>query len=146
MNFKEWFQIEENAEERIKSLIDGEGYILFFKKDGNIFGADEDSRVVFAKIKNPDEEMPTNWEEEANFSAHNMNKMLRGEPGEHVFSKKDLKEMEVVDRETVLKDLKKDAKGLGDQAFPSKFKIIDIRSLLSHDPDEAPNFVRADER
>lgn len=146
MSFKEWFRIDEDAEEKINSLIDGEGYILFFKKGDDTFGANEDSRVVFAKMKNPDDEMPTNWEEEASFSAHNMNKMLRGEPGEHVFSKKDLTEIKVMDRESVVENLKKEAKGLGDKAFPSKFKLIDIRSLLSHDPDEAPNFIRADER
>lgn len=147
LNFREWFRTDENAEERINSLIDGEGYILFFKKDGDIFAADEDSRVVFAKMKNPDDEMPANWEEEANFSAHNMQKLLRGEPGEHIFSKKDLKEIEVVTRESVVEDLKKDVKDLGDNAFKPRFKIIDIRSLLGGgDPDEAPNFIRADER
>ena len=145
MKFKKWFRIEESAEKSITSLIDGEGYILFFKKGDEIYGADEDSRIVFAKIKHPDEDMPSNWKEEANFSAHNLNKMLRGEPGEHIFGVKDLKELKVMDRDAVVEDLKKNVKDIDKQDSASKFKIIDIRSLLRGDPDEAPNFVRADE-
>ena len=42
--------------EKIKDIIDG-NLVLFFSKDDEFFGCPEESRLVFAKIKNP-EEMP----------------------------------------------------------------------------------------
>ena len=144
--FRKWFHITEDAKEKVESMIDEGEYILFFKKDGDIFAASEDSRVAFAKMKNPDEEMPVNWEEEASFTADNMDKMIKGEPGQHVFSKKDMNEMKVMDRDKVIEELGKKAQSLGDDAFPRKgIKFIDIRSLFHHDPDQAPNFVQANE-
>ncbi len=144
--FRNWFHITEDSKEKIESMIDEGEYILFFKKGGDIFAASEDSRVAFAKMKNPDDEMPVNWEEEASFTADNMDKMTRGEPGPHVFSKKDINEMKVMDRDKVIEELGKKAQSLGDDAFPRKgIKFIDIRSLFHHDPDQAPNFVQANE-
>ena len=144
--FRKWFHVTEDVREKIESMIDDGEYILFFKKDGNIFAASEDSRVAFAKMKNPDDDMPKNWEEEASFTADNMNKMIRGEPSQHVFSKKDMNEMKVMDREKVIEELGKKAQSLGDNAFPRKrIKFIDIRSLFHHDPDQAPNFIQANE-
>lgn len=144
--FRKWLHITEDAKEKIESMIDEGEYILFFKKGGDIFAASEDSRVAFAKMKNPDADMPRNWEEEASFTADNMDKMLRGEPGQHVFSKKDINEMKVMDREKVIEELGEKAQSLGDDAFPRKgIKFIDIRSLFHHDPDQAPNFVQANE-
>ena len=145
MNFKNWFQIDEDAEKRVQSIIDGEGFVMFFKKEGDIYGASEDSRIIFAKMKNPDEELPKDWDDDASFSAHNMNKILRGEPSEHVFRKKDFKELKVVDKDDVVQELKKDVKEDDKGSFVSSFKVIDIRSLLQ-DPDKAFNFVRTDER
>ena len=50
-------------------------------------------------------------------------------------------------------ELKKEAKGLGDKAFPDKFgmggmgglRVIDISNLIQQDPDKAPNFSQQDE-
>ena len=149
--FKEWigneFLIAEETEEKINHLIDSNGYILFFRKDDDVFGAGEDSRLVFAKMKSPDEDMPKGWEDEASFSADNLNKSVKGEPSQHVFNNDDLKKMDVVDREEAVKILKKVTGKLGDTAFP-KSHIINISKLFQrqHDPDDAPNFVRADEK
>jgi len=139
--------LQENAEEKINHLIDSNGYVLFFKKDDSIFGAGEDSRVAFAKMKNPDDDLPKGWEDEASFSADNLNKAIRGEPHQHVFHKNDLEKMSVIDREEVMKTLKKDTEKLGDDAFPARrVQVLDISKLFHHDPDDAPNFVRADEK
>ena len=143
---------EEGEDGKIDSLLDGNGNILFFEKDGDIFGAGEESRVFFAKLKNPDEEMPKKWADEASFTAENLTKNIKGEPARHVFNKSDLKTIEVVDRDNAFDKLKGTADDMGDDAFPSNRedgmpsldKIIHI--IRPHkDPDDAPNFVQADE-
>lgn len=143
----------EDCRHRVEQLIDEEGHVLFFKKDKEIFGATEDGRIVFAKMKNPDEELPKDWDDEANFSADNLNKKLKGEPAQHVFSKDDLKEIKVIDRDDAVDELHKEAEKLGDDAFPKRrMHILDLSKLFRGVPDvkpadsgEAPNFVRADE-
>jgi len=140
---------ESEFNNKIKSLIDGRGLILFFKKGDDIFGCDEDSRVLFAKMKNPkDEDLPVNWEEDASFSANNLSRAIRGESTMSVFSKKNLKEIKVIDKEKAEEALLKLAKKLGDKAFPnggSALKLLDLSRIFNPDPDQSPNFVRADE-
>ena len=151
--FRNWFKTTESSTEKVESLIDKGGYILFFKKEGSIFAVNEDGRIAFAKMKNPDDEMPKGWEEEASFTADNMSKAIRGEPSQHILYNKDLNEIKVMEREEVVKELKKEAKGLGDKAFPDKFgmggmgglRVIDISNLIQQDPDKAPNFSQQDE-
>ena len=136
----------EDCRHRVEQLIDEAGYVLLFRKDKEIFGAGEDGRIIFAKLKNPDEELPKDWKEEANFSADNLNKKLKGEPAQHVFSKDDLKEIKVMDRDDAIDELHKEAEKLGDKAFPRpQMHILDLSKLFKKDPDDAPNFVRADE-
>lgn len=145
--FRKWLVMDEDAQGRVDALIDQSGHILFFKKDGDVFGATEDSRVIFAKMKNPDDDMPADWENEASFSADNLNKKIRGEPGQHVFHKEDFKNMEIIDREDAVKELKKEAQKAGDKMPDTKFRVLDLGQLFHQkDPDEAPNFVRADEK
>jgi hypothetical protein len=144
--FREWLAVDEDAQGRVDALIDNSGHILFFKKDDNIFGATEDSRVIFAKMKNPDDETPDGWADEASFSADNLNKKIRGEPGQHVFCKEDLKKMEIIDREEAVKSLKKEAEKAGDKMPDTRFRVFNLSQLFQKDPDDAPNFVRADEK
>lgn len=141
---------ESEFNSKIKSLIEGRGLILFFKKGDDIFGCSEDSRVLFAKMKNPedDEDLPKNWEDDASFSANNLSRAVRGETTQSIFSKKDLKEIKVIDKEEAESALLELAKNLGDKAFPNggaTLKVLDLSRLFKPDPDEAPNFVRADE-
>lgn len=142
---------ESEYNNKIKSLVEGRGLILFFKKGDDIFGCDENSRVLFAKMKNPsnDEDLPKNWENDASFSANNLSRAIRGESTMSIFSKKDLKEIKVIDKEDAESALLELAKGLGDKAFPtgssSTLKILDLSRLFKPDPDQSPNFVRADE-
>lgn len=146
--FKIWLFESEDLKLKIDSLLDSEGFILFFKKGDDYFAAPEDSRVMFAKIKNPDDDLPNGWEEEASFSADNLTKKIKGEPATSLFKKSDLKEIKIMNRDEMFKCLQKVAKSLGDEAFKKKdhgFKMIDIASLFSREPDTAPNFVRADE-
>jgi len=97
----------EDKEAKIRKLLDGQGLILFFKKGKEIYGAPEQSRVIFAKMKTPDEDVNDDWMKEANFMALNLGKALTGEEVENMFSAKDLKSIKVMDRDKVEKLLKK---------------------------------------
>lgn len=136
MEFKKWMIMEDDRKHEIESLLDQ--FILFFQKDGEVYGAGEDSRVVFAKMKHPDDELPTNWEEESSFSAHNLKKILNGEQGYHLFRKSDLKSIKIIDREDAVKKLDKEEP----KSQPTQISII---KMGPHNRADADNFVRTDE-
>lgn len=134
---------EDEEAEKIRSFADSHGLILFFKKDKEYFGAGEDSRVVFARLKNPDEDTGDGWADEANFSAINLSKLVKGEVSQHIFGNADIKKIKIMDRDEVADALK----GSGSDA-PKPFgslRIIKISHSAQHDRDDAPNFTRADE-
>lgn len=137
---------EQDVDQKISSLIDGQDNILFFRKDGDIFGASEDSRVVFAKLKSPDdEEMPAGWDNEANFDAWNLTKGLQGSPPHQIFGKDDLKSIKVVDRDTAFEELKDQAKNTDPVPQPKDSLQFLIVKKPQEDPDKAANFIQADE-
>jgi hypothetical protein len=132
---------EEEEADKIKNFADTHGLVLFFKKDKDYFGASEDSRVVFARLKNPDDEVSDGWEEEANFSAINLSKLVKGDVSQHVFSKSDIKKIKIMDQEKVIDALK----GSGTDS-PKPFAALRIIKISAqHSRDDAPNFTRADE-
>jgi hypothetical protein len=151
-HFRQFFQTElQEAEQsaRMEQML--APYVFFFRVGRDLFGADENSRVIFAKMKHPDDDLPSGWQEEANFSGHNLIKTIKGEPAQHLFSLNDLKKVRVVDKNDIVDRLNKEADKLGDKAFPNQtktFNLFSLSKLLSRgkDSDEAPNFVRADEK
>lgn len=90
------------AENEVSDLLDGGRYILFFKKGDNVFGAPEESRVIFAKLKNPDDDITQQWKDEAKFVATNLLQSVMGQPVDTMFGCKDVKDMEVMDRDKVM--------------------------------------------
>ena len=88
------FLIENEFDEKIDELMSP--FVFFFKKDNDIFGAGEDSRVVFAKMKNPDKDLPTGWKDEATFSAHNLTKTIVDQPSQNIFIIKDLDKIKII--------------------------------------------------
>lgn len=96
--FKDWFEVNESRKHKIRNLVDGHNFIMFFTKDNGVFGAPEESRLVFAKMKTPDEETPDGWADEASFAAFDMIKALAGDKVQNLFSKKDLKKIKIIDR------------------------------------------------
>lgn len=138
------YLVEEEESNKIKHLLDAQGLILFFKKDGDYYGAGEDSRVIFARLKNPDKDTGKGWTDEASFTATNLNKLLRGQPSTHVFDKDDIKKIKVMDRDKVIDAIKDEAPEDGPKM--GSVRIIKIGHFNpKHDRDDAPNFVRADE-
>lgn len=91
----------------IKTLLEGNGLVLFFKKGKSLYGAPESSRVTFAKMKNPDEDTPKKWADEANFAAFDMGKALKGEKIQVMFGSKDLDDLKIIDQEQIEKELAK---------------------------------------
>ncbi len=89
--------------------LDGQNLILFFKRGDDIFGAPEESRLVFAKLKSKDddEDMPPTWRDEAKFIAMNLIQSLVGQPTENMFGIKDLANLKLLDREKVVAALMK---------------------------------------
>lgn len=138
------YVLEEEAENNLRHFLDMHGLILFFKKDGDYFAAGEDSRVVFARLKNPDKDSAKGWEDEASFSATNLSKMVRGEPSTNVFDKDDIKKIKIVDKEKVLEDLKSNAAEKGSNLKAIRFIKLSIPTG-GQDRDDAQNFLRTDE-
>lgn len=139
------FFLKEEEKLNIQHLLDNQGMIFFFKKDDDYFGAGEDSRVIFARIKHPDKETPSGWADEASFTADNLTKMMQGDPCQRVFNKKDLKKIKILDKDEILDQLKDVAHESGEPV--GTIKVIKISRLMPHknNRDDAPNFVRADE-
>jgi hypothetical protein len=141
MDTWDMYLLESDNEATIRNLIEQHGLIMFFKKDSEYFGCGEDGRIVFAKMKNPDDDMPEGWEKEANFTATNISKLIRGESSQQVFDSEAIKKLKVVDSDEVIEKLKNDASDKGEKI--SSIKIIQMPS--DKDRDQAPNFTRTDE-
>lgn len=131
--------LREKTEDNLKYVFDSQGLVLFFKKGSDYFGATEDSRVVFAKMKHPDEDSIDGWEEEATFTALNLTKLTKNEPSQQVFSKKDLKKIKVVSSEEVLKKLT--ANFVDSGTDPHVLRLVRI----PRDRDQADNMFQTDE-
>lgn len=105
LSFKEFFiETKHEKKGKIKNIIDGQGLVMFFKKNGKLFGAPEESRIVFAKLKNPDDEDISGCDD-ANFAAYDLMQALSGNSTENLFSLKDMPEINMVDREKMEKEL-----------------------------------------
>jgi hypothetical protein len=96
----------------MNDLLDKHELILFFKKGDDYFGAPEDSRVVFAKLKTDTEDDPMmpGFRQEARFPAFNLVKFLSNDPErptESVFGIKDLPKISVCTREEAVDNMMK---------------------------------------
>ena len=99
----------------MNDLLDKHELILFFKKGDDYFGAPEDSRVVFAKLKTDTEDDPMmpGFRQEARFPAFNLIKFLSNDPErstESVFGIKDLPKISVCTREEAVDNMMKFSK------------------------------------
>jgi hypothetical protein len=95
---KVFLKEEKNKEQKhskVKNAIDGQNIIMFFKKGDGIFGAPEESRLVFAQLKNPDGEMP----DDASFPAFDLIKGMNGSSSQSMFSTNDLPKIEIITRD-----------------------------------------------
>jgi hypothetical protein len=110
----EWdhFCMIKEAEDSINDLLDRHGLILFFKKGNDLFGAPEESRLIFAKLKNDDPEdddpMLPAFRDEAKFLGINLFKSMFDSPENSVqsmFGNSDIPKIHVCDRDEAIKML-----------------------------------------
>lgn len=93
---------KEHKKSKVKNVIDGQNLIMFFKNQNSIFGSPEHSRIVFAQMKNPTDEMP-----DINFSALDLVKALSGDSSENLFSLEDLPKINIITRDEAENQLMK---------------------------------------
>lgn len=97
-SFKQFLESKKAKKKTIEDFINKNGLILFFKHDNEIFAAPEDGRLVFARIKTPSEDEPS---DELSFSACNLLKTIAGDHSERLFSHKDLNKIKIIDPERI---------------------------------------------
>ena len=107
-DFRSLLDLWDNVKDKFnkKWLMEDNDLIFFFKKGDVIYGASENSRLTFARMKNPEKEDKT-WVKDATFSAYNLQEK---EPNETVFGKKDLEDIKIMDQEKAEKELNKKGK------------------------------------
>ncbi len=88
---------KEDKQGKVKNVIDGQNLIIFFKKGDSVFGAPEDSRIVFARMMNPTDDEPL--PDDASFSAFDLIQALNGNSAETLFSQPDLAKIDVITRD-----------------------------------------------
>ena len=86
---------------------------LFFRNDGRLYGAAENSRITFARMKNPSSKEDRDWRKEATFTAHDLQKTSEGSTGMSVFSAADLPSIEIVDQDEAQRGAERLARGGG---------------------------------
>jgi hypothetical protein len=94
-----------------KCLMEDNDLVFFFQKDKKIYGSGENGRLVFARMKNPDDEDKA-WISGASFSAHDLEDSSSN--NERLFTSKDLKNIKIINQEEAVKKLEKKGK-----KFPS---------------------------
>ena len=110
---------EEDERNSIGDHLDGNQCILFFQRGDDVFGAPEESRLVFAKMKS-DDDMPPTWKDDAKFIALNLIQSLLGQRVENMFGTKDIPNIKLIDRENAVEQLMKKKKNKGKGKKKSK--------------------------
>lgn len=95
-------------QEKVSSYLDENKYTLFFEYKKDLYASDEDSRLIFAKIKNEDEDLPRNWKEDTKFIAVKLFSALKGQNSTHLFSHANLQEIHLIDRDEIINKIMKD--------------------------------------
>jgi hypothetical protein len=90
---------EAQEKEKIEKLADEENICFFFVKDDTVYGGTEESRLIFAKMKNPDADEGKKWIKDANFTGLDLAKTLKGEKSQKLFARNDIKSIKIISRE-----------------------------------------------
>ena len=109
-NLMDRWDVQIECMNQINDMLDNKGLILFFKKGDDYFGAPEESRVIFAKLKTDteDDPMQPGFRQEARFPAFKLLSLLSDDPessSESVFGIKDIPKIKVCPREEATENL-----------------------------------------
>lgn len=108
---KKWINSWEKhciKENKISDVLDQNQFIIFFQKDGTLYGGKEDDRLIFAKLKNNDTEDPMhpNFKKEAVFTGIDLKKAFKnGISKPEEFNYKDIKNIKVCDKKEAIRIL-----------------------------------------
>jgi hypothetical protein len=97
-----FFLEEQDRVSKVSNYLDEKKYTFFFEYEKDLYAAEEDSRLVFAKMKHEDEDLPADWRTELKFSATKVIPELIGEEPARYFGFKNLKNIKNIDREEVI--------------------------------------------
>lgn len=98
--------VQNDNKNKIKNLIRTE-LSFFFQFEDEFYGSPEDGRLVFAKLKVPDEDYHPSWDENAAIMSLNITRGIKEDNiPKRLFYKKDIKNMKVVDISEIEKILK----------------------------------------
>jgi len=100
---------EDDNSSKISMLLDGHNMIMFFTKEGQLYGCPEESRLTFARMKHPNKDDSSL--KDARFAAINLYDALTGKVTENLFEKKDLKKLKIISKEKCESMLMKKMKG-----------------------------------
>ena len=130
-----WDAVLLSEQSQLDTILNGNNFVLYFKKDGAIYGTPEEGRVTFARMKQPLDDTPKGWAKEASFTAINISDALEGKESETVIAYDDLDKLKVIGEDEVRRKLKdkgdKDAK-------------VDLSR--NDDPNIPPNMTKVDEK
>ena len=130
--------------QQIQDMIEGNNFVFFFKRKNEVFGAPEESRLTFAKMKTPDEDTPEEWAKDATFAAINFNRALQGERVKSIFGQNDLREIKVIERDEAVNLLVKQAGGMPNKNI--KKDLGDDEEDAPEDPSTSPTINKVKER
>lgn len=106
----QWDESRESIEimQKVGEFLDGHGICFLFIKDGGLFGGPEDSRMAFARMKNPD---PEELDFEDDFTAFPLDDITDAAPSVlRMFGINDLDGIEVIDRDRAIDHITKNKK------------------------------------
>jgi hypothetical protein len=95
-----------------KRILDESDLCLFLKKDGVMYGGTEDSRITFARMKNPESKEDHDWAKEATLAVYDLEKSQDGKKVMTVMNMTDIKKLVPMDADEVEKELEKKGKKL----------------------------------
>jgi hypothetical protein len=96
VNFKKYldtFKENEDKEDKLRSIINANGLIMFFQKGESLFGCPENGRIAFARMKSEEDV-------DSNFIAMNLSS---DEPSRQIIQHKDLDKVKIMDIEDFIK-------------------------------------------
>lgn len=105
-----WEAKDMDLRSKISGILDRQQFSLFFSKGDSVFAAPEESRVAFARMKNPDKDTPPDWAAQANFVAINLDGISDGHATQFVFGLKDIPKITIIDQEKAVDGLMKKKK------------------------------------
>jgi hypothetical protein len=101
LDFKGWMEVDK--------ILDDDELCMYFTMGDDIFGAPEESRLIFAKVKDPKDEDRGSLKD-AMFGAIDLLRSMAGEKTARLFSMKDVPKIKVIDKKELASLLRRKKK------------------------------------